>query len=129
MSSGAPGDAPSVDFGRMRTERRARLRDAMAANGYDAVVLIGPSNQEYAGVRQPPADAMRMHHEPVVVIVTASGDAPFVWTPFPEGVPDDVPRDQVHGPAAPRVRRGGGIPRPTRSRRSRPARDGSRSTR
>jgi Xaa-Pro aminopeptidase len=98
MSSGAPGDAPSVDFGRMRTERRARLRDAMAANGYDAVVLIGPSNQEYAGVRQPPADAMRMHHEPVVVIVTASGDVPFVWTPFPEGVPDDVPRDQVQGP-------------------------------
>ena len=41
---------------------------------------------------------MRMHHEPVVVIVTADGDAPFVWTPFPEGVPDDVPPGQVHGP-------------------------------
>jgi Xaa-Pro aminopeptidase len=70
----------------------------MAANGFDAVVLIGPSNQEYAGIRQPPNDAMRMHHEPVVVIVTADGDEPFVWTPFPEGVPDDVPPGQVHGP-------------------------------
>ena len=98
MSSGAAGGAPTVDFARMRSERRGRLRDAMAANGFDAVVLLGPSNQEYAGIRQPPNDAMRMHHEPVVVIVTADGDAPFVWTPFPEGVPGDVPAEQVHGP-------------------------------
>src|SRR5690349_5311502 len=82
----------------MRGERRRRLRDAMAANGFDAVVLIGPSNQEYAGIRQPPNDAMRMHHEPVVVVVTAGDEAPHVWTPFPEGVPDDVPPEQVHGP-------------------------------
>jgi Xaa-Pro dipeptidase len=98
MSSQAAPDAPVVDFARMRAARRARLRDAMAANGFDAVVLIGPSNQEYAGIRQPPADAMRMHHEPVVVIVTAEGSAPYVWTAFPEGVPDDVPSEQVHGP-------------------------------
>ena len=98
MSSGALVDAPAVDFARMRRERRSRLRDAMATNGFDAVVLVGPSNQEYAGIRQPPNDAMRMHHEPVVVIVTADGDAPFVWTGFPEGVPDDVPEEQVHGP-------------------------------
>ena len=92
-------DAPVVDFPRMRAARRARLRDAMAVNGFDAVVLVGPSNQEYAGIRQPPADAMRMHHEPVVVVVTADADAaPFVWTPFPEGVPDDVPADHVRGP-------------------------------
>src|SRR5689334_9272801 len=82
----------------MRQVRRRRLRDAMAANGFDAVILLGPSNQEYAGIRQPPNDAMRMHHEPVVVIVTADGDAPYVWTPFPEGVPDDVPAAHVHGP-------------------------------
>src|SRR5581483_8451884 len=92
------GDTPAVDFARMRAERRRRLREAMATNGFDAVVLIGPSNQEYAGIRQPPNDAMRMHHEPVVVVVTAAGDAPFVWTPFPEGVPDDVPAEHVHGP-------------------------------
>jgi Xaa-Pro aminopeptidase len=70
----------------------------MAANGFDAVILVGPSNQEYAGIRQPPNDAMRMHHEPVVVIVTVDRDAPYVWTPFPEGVPDDVPAAHVHGP-------------------------------
>jgi Xaa-Pro dipeptidase len=86
------------DFARMRAQRRRRLRDAMEVNGFDALVLIGPSNQEYAGVRQPPNDAMRMHHEPVVVIVTDGGDAPFVWTPFPEGVPDDIPTDHVRSP-------------------------------
>src|SRR5450631_1492890 len=89
-----------IDFPRMRKARRARLRDAMAAQGFDAVVLLGPSNQEYAGVGQPCADAMRMHYESVVVVVDASGDAPHVWTPFPEGVPDDVPSDQLHGPLA-----------------------------
>ena len=99
MSSGALGEAPAVDFTRMRRRAAGRGRArAMATNGFDAVVLVGPSNQEYAGIRQPPNDAMRMHHEPVVVIVTAGGDAPFVWTGFPEGVPDDVPAEQVHGP-------------------------------
>jgi Xaa-Pro dipeptidase len=93
-------DDVDIDFPRMRRARRARLREAMAAQGFDAVVLLGPSNQEYAGVGQPCADAMRMHYESVVVIVDASGDAPHVWTPFPEGVPDDVPPDQVHGPIA-----------------------------
>ena len=128
MSSGALVDAPAVDFARMRRERRARLRDAMAANGFDAVVLVGPSNQEYAGIRQPPNDAMRMHHEPVVVIVTADGDAPFVWTGFPEGVPDDVPAEQVHGPLL--LEFPEGVARsPTRSARWRRARGGSPSTR
>jgi Xaa-Pro aminopeptidase len=99
MSPGVLATAPTVDFARMRAERRARLREAMAANGLDALVLIGPSNQEYAGIRQPAADAMRMHYEAAVVIITSRPDeAPFVWTPFPEGVPDDVPPDHVHGP-------------------------------
>ena len=93
-------DNVNIDFPRMRKARRARLRDAMATQGFDAVVLLGPSNQEYSGVGQPCADAMRMHYESVVVIVDGSGDAPHVWTPFPEGVPDDVPSDQVHGPIA-----------------------------
>src|SRR5579859_5056371 len=64
-------DDVDIDFPRMRRARRARLREAMAAQGFDAVVLLGPSNQEYAGVAQPCADAMRMHYESVVVIVDA----------------------------------------------------------
>ncbi len=75
----------------------------MVAKGLDAVVLLGPSNLEYAGIRQPAADAMRMHHEPVVVVLTATDETPWVWTGFPEGVPPEVPGSQVGGPAAPRV--------------------------
>ncbi len=75
----------NVDHARMHAERRARLRSAMVAQGVDALVLVGPSNVEYAGVRQPCADAMRMHHEPVVVILGAH-DPVHVCTRFAEGV-------------------------------------------
>jgi Xaa-Pro aminopeptidase len=94
MDSSAP--AVDIDVPRMRRVRRSRLKEAMEANGLDAVLLLGPSNQEYTGVRQPCADAMRMHYEPVVVIMAARDEAPHVWTPYPEGVADDVPPDHVH---------------------------------
>jgi Xaa-Pro dipeptidase len=75
----------NVDHARMRAERRARLRAAMAAQGVDALVLVGPTNAEYAGVRQPCADAMRMHYEPVVAIFGVN-DPVHVCTRFAEGV-------------------------------------------
>lgn len=80
-----------VDFQRLREDRRQRLRDAMAEQGYDALVLMGASNVEYAGMSPPVADAMRMHLEPVVAVVPADGP-PAVCTGFPETVtgPDDV---------------------------------------
>jgi Xaa-Pro aminopeptidase len=89
-------DEPRIDWVRLRSARRERLQRAMADHGLDALLLLGPSNQEYAGVSQPCADAMRMHYEPVVVLVTSDGAA-HVWTPFPEGVPSDVPPVHVHG--------------------------------
>jgi Xaa-Pro aminopeptidase len=92
--------AVNIDFPRMRRARRSRLKDAMAANGLDALLLLGPSNQEYTGVGQPCADAMRMHYEPVVVVVDGSEDVPHVWTAYPEGVADDVPADHLHPPLA-----------------------------
>lgn len=88
--------APNIDMERMRGARLARLRHAMEVNGLDAVLLLGPSNQAYAGISQPCADAMRMHYEPVVVLVPVKG-ALHVWTPYPEGAAA-VPDDQVHGP-------------------------------
>ncbi len=72
-----------LDPERLRGYRRRRLRDAMAAQGFDGVVLLGAANVEYAGGSPPVADAMRMHFEPVVVVAPASG--PFViCTCFPE---------------------------------------------
>ena len=89
-------DLVSIDHGRMRSARRARLRDAMRAQQVDALVLLGPSNVEYAGVKQPCADAMRMHYEPVVVVVR-SDDPVHVCTRFAEGV---APGDELAPPIA-----------------------------
>ena len=90
----------AIDLARMRASRRERLRLAMAREGLDGLLLLGPSNQEYAGVTRPCADAMRMHYEPVVVALPATGAAPHVWTAFTEGVPPEVPAEHVHGPLA-----------------------------
>lgn len=75
----------AVNSARMRAERRARLREQMRAQGVDALVLLGPTNLEYVGVRQPCADAMRMHYEPVLVVFGAN-DPVHVRTRFADGV-------------------------------------------
>jgi Xaa-Pro aminopeptidase len=89
----------AIDLARMRAARWERLREAMVRDGLDGLCLLGPSNQEYAGVRRPCADAMRMHYEPVVVAFPAKGGL-HVWTAFVEGVPSELPRDYVHPPLA-----------------------------
>jgi Xaa-Pro aminopeptidase len=82
------------DAKRLRGYRRGRLRDEMAAQGFDAIVLLGATNAEYAGASPPVADAMRMHFEPVVVIAPARG--PFtICTRFPEQLVSDTD-DLVH---------------------------------
>jgi Xaa-Pro aminopeptidase len=91
--------ATGFDADRLHEYRRRRLRDAMAAQDFDAIVLLGATNAEYAGASPPVADAMRMHFEPVVVVVPASG--PFVvCTRFPEelrpGNGDPESSDVVH---------------------------------
>jgi len=84
-----------VDFDRMRRERLLHLTEGLKRSGADGLVLLGPSNQEYAGVRRPCSDAMRIYYEPVVVVLNADGDL-HVWTPFPEDVPPEVPTERVH---------------------------------
>jgi hypothetical protein len=84
-------DLVNVDHRRMRSDRRTRLRNAMRAQQVDALVLLSPNNAEYAGVKQPCADAMRMHYEPSVVII-GPDDPLHVCTRFAEGAAstDDV---------------------------------------
>lgn len=88
------------DPARMRARRLKRLAGAMEAHGLDGLVLLGPSNQEYAGIGQPCADAMRVHYETVVAIVPAGGRPPHVWTGFPESVPPEIPPENIHPPLA-----------------------------
>lgn len=86
--------AVPIDFERLRRERLGRLTASLARSGADGLLLLRPSNQEYAGIRRPCVDAMRVHYEPVTVALTADGEL-YVWTPYPDGVPTDVPAERI----------------------------------
>ena len=88
-----------LDLSRMRRARLDRLTAAMRAAGMDALLLLGPSNQAYAGLTRPCADAMRMHYETVAMLVPASGAA-HLWIGTREGIPPEIPASHVHPPLA-----------------------------
>jgi Xaa-Pro aminopeptidase len=84
------------DVGRMRRERGARLRSAMADKGIDALVLLSNANVSSAtGTRWPHSDAGRANAERPVAVVLADDESPHLFTPFPEPDLDDV---HLHGP-------------------------------
>jgi len=86
-----------LDLARMRRERHHKVVDALGAEGLAAAVLLGQQPVAYAvGARAPAADAARAAHERTIAVVTADGDAPHVYTAFPEGAPPELPADHVH---------------------------------
>jgi Xaa-Pro dipeptidase len=88
----------ALDLARMRRERHRKVVDALDARGLAAAVLLGQPAVAYAvGALAPAADAARAAHQRMVAVVTAGGDAPHLYTPFPEGVPPELPTDHVHG--------------------------------
>jgi Xaa-Pro dipeptidase len=87
-----------LDLARMRRERYRKVVDALDAQGLAAAVLLGQQNIAYAlGARAPAADAARAAHQRMVAVVTADGEAPHLYTAFPDGVPADFPAGHVHG--------------------------------
>jgi Xaa-Pro dipeptidase len=92
-------DAPPVDFTRLRRERLDKLRAALRADGFDALVLLGQSNVAYAtGARAPAADASLAAHRRMVAVVAVDDEWPHLYTAFGDGVPTELPVDHVHGP-------------------------------
>jgi Xaa-Pro dipeptidase len=86
-----------LDLARMRRERHRKVVDALDAQGLAAAVLLGQPAVAYAvGARAPAADAARAAHQRMIAIVTADGEAPHLYTAFPEGAPPDLPGDHVH---------------------------------
>src|SRR5690349_8356515 len=99
MSTAPVLDAPAVDFARLRRERLEKLRAALASNGLDALVLLGQNNVAYAtGARAPAADASLAAHRRMVAVVGVDDEWPHLFTAFADGVPAELPRDNVHGP-------------------------------
>src|SRR6516165_12827494 len=73
------------DLARMRRQRGARLRAAMADQGVDALVLLGNSNVSYStGAAWPLGDAGRANLERPVAVVVVDDESPHLFTPFRE---------------------------------------------
>ena len=86
---------------RMRRERRARLRTAMADKGIDALILLSNANVSYAtGATWPLSDAGRGNVERPVAVVLANDEVPHLFTPFLADAAGDLGMDDdhLHGP-------------------------------
>jgi Xaa-Pro aminopeptidase len=85
-----------LDLERMRRERHARLVEQMRAQGVDVLLAAGPSTVAYAtGVVVPAADAARAAHRRAVAVITADGEPPLVYTPYPDGAPPELDEARV----------------------------------
>ena len=91
-----------IDFARMRAERHRKLLQQMERQDVDVLLLSNRPNVNYAsGVTSLLTDASREQYHPTHVAVTRDGSPPHVFTPYPEGVPMEYPRDRVHEPFLP----------------------------
>ena len=83
------------DLARMRRERGARLRGAMADAGVDVALLLGNSNVSYAtGASWPLTDAGQANASRPVAVVVADDDTPHLFAPFA----GDLVGVHAHGP-------------------------------
>jgi Xaa-Pro aminopeptidase len=84
------------DLGRMRSDRRQKLVDALPDHA-EALVLLGGSNARYAtGARVVAADPARAQRWRNVAVLVDGDPVPHLWTWQPEGVPGDHPADHLH---------------------------------
>jgi Xaa-Pro aminopeptidase len=88
----------------MRRDCGSRLRAAMAAEGVDALLLLGNSNVAYAtGASWRLIDSGMSHVDRPVAVVLADDEWPHLFrASWDSGVPEaDLPADHVHGPVYP----------------------------
>lgn len=99
-ASAGPGTAAlveggRVDFARLRADRRARLLEAMAGAGIDALVLGRPANIAYAaGTRSLWTAGSRPFGPGVVLAATGEIHLQSTWD---DGVPGEISRDSLFG--------------------------------
>ncbi|MGH3676146.1 MAG: M24 family metallopeptidase [Mycobacterium sp.] len=86
----------------MRCERFARLQDQLESQGVDGLVLLGSSSLAYAtGAATPAQDGDHAALFRPVAVVVNGDSAPHLYTAYPDGAPDDLPDDHLHGPLFP----------------------------
>ncbi len=87
---------------RMRADRHLRLQQHLEAQGLDGLVLLSSSSVAYAsGVDGPGEDSGRAGLFRAVAVVVRGSDAPFLFTPYWDGAPPELPPDHLHGPLFP----------------------------
>jgi Xaa-Pro dipeptidase len=103
MGAGPPSSIPKTpDLNRMRRDRTQRVRDVMAEQGIEALVLLGNTNVVYAtGAIWPLADSGRVNFEQPVAVVLADDELPHLFSPIrtDDRLRADLPDDHIHGPA------------------------------
>ncbi|MHB8670034.1 MAG: M24 family metallopeptidase [Acidimicrobiales bacterium] len=81
----------------MRRHRQARLQEQLESQDLDGLLLLTSSAVAYAtGASTPGADSGRSALFRPLVVVRRGDEVPHLFTPFPEGVPDEMPPDHVH---------------------------------
>jgi len=99
--------APILDRTRLRDDRGRRLRDEMARRGYDALLLLGRGNVQYATDADiPAADASRLNHFPTIALVLREDPVPHLFTALPDDGACDLPGDHLHEPLLPELESG-----------------------
>ncbi len=98
MAAAPPTSIPDTpDLARMQRERLDRLRALQAAQGIDALVLLGNTHVVYAtGAIWPLADAGRANFEQPVAVVLADDEWPHLFSHARDHV--ELPADHLHPP-------------------------------
>ena len=97
--SAALGELPAIDLARMRREKHRRLQSEMERRGLAALWLNAPGHVRYAlGPAVLPCDAGRATYQRVSVLVVRGRPEPHLFTPYPEGAPEDLPESSLHPP-------------------------------
>lgn len=88
-----------ADLARVRRDRHARLQAELEAQGIDALLLLGTGNVAYAsGANAPAADSSRSSYQRPVTLVVRGAPAPYLFTPYPEGAPPELPDGHLREP-------------------------------
>lgn len=90
------------DLERMRRERHVKVQEQLEVQGLDGLLLLGTSAVSYAtGAAAPASDSGRAALMRSVAIVVRGAEAPYLCTPYPEGVPPELAADHVRGAVYP----------------------------
>jgi Xaa-Pro aminopeptidase len=89
-------DGARVDFGALRSERRAKVLAGMERRGIDAMVLGRVGNVHYVSGARQLGRAGAIPFAPACVVVRATGKVHLLST-WDEGVPPEIGPDELYG--------------------------------